>query len=399
MRCHFIPGYLLEHLAQTSDEAVAECGRRTAVIDERVRSRPAAAPQATGTAWEVHDAENGSALPGRLVRSAGEPDVGDVDRRRGSHGDHGVARALQRLRPRLLRRPGGDSRRDGALRAGLRQRVLGRHPAGVRRRGRPGLRAVHQADRRPGPRAVPRGHPVHRRSGLRRSVRGAERVDVGRLRLVHQAALPRPGRCVRGLAGRGGDLPARHQRSCPALDVRPRHCLRRPADRQGPAGRVDGGLRGDHGRQRRRAPEQRDPQPRVRAGRPGHRRGDVERRRSDLVRRPHLRSGRRQRLRHLRRGHRLGGGRTRGRGPGRVGHRGRGRDCRGGTRSGPDAGTGRRGHPQWWLRGHDQGGCGRPRLDRPASPGRPPTRAAHRLPLGRRQANLVRTGTSTGSAT
>ena len=78
MRCHFIPGYLLEHLAQTSDEPAAECGRRTAVIDERVRSQPAVAPLATGTAWEVHDADNGSALPGRLVRSAGQPEVGDV---------------------------------------------------------------------------------------------------------------------------------------------------------------------------------------------------------------------------------------------------------------------------------------------------------------------------------
>ncbi len=78
MRCHFIPGYLLEHLALTSDEVLAECGRRTAAIDERVRSRPVVAPLATGTAWEVHDADNGSALPGRLVRSAGEPPIDDV---------------------------------------------------------------------------------------------------------------------------------------------------------------------------------------------------------------------------------------------------------------------------------------------------------------------------------
>src|SRR3954469_3613327 len=79
MRCHFIPGYLLEHLAQASDEAVAECGRRTAIIDERVRSRPTATvPQATGTDWEIHDADNGSTLPGRLVRTAGQPDVDDV---------------------------------------------------------------------------------------------------------------------------------------------------------------------------------------------------------------------------------------------------------------------------------------------------------------------------------
>ena len=43
-----------------------------------------------------------------------------------------------------------------ALREGLRQRLLGRHPAGLRRRRRHRLRPVHQADRRDRPRAVPR---------------------------------------------------------------------------------------------------------------------------------------------------------------------------------------------------------------------------------------------------
>jgi Zn-dependent metalloprotease len=79
MRCHFIPGYLLDHLAQDSDEAVAERGRRTHAIDQELRARPAAAPPlATGDAWEIHDAQNGSTLPGRRVRSAGQPDSGDV---------------------------------------------------------------------------------------------------------------------------------------------------------------------------------------------------------------------------------------------------------------------------------------------------------------------------------
>ena len=45
-----------------------------------------------------------------------------------------------------------------------------------------------------------------------------------------------------------------------------------PLDRQGPPGRVDGGLRGHHRRQRRRAHQQRHPQPRLRARRPGDRR-------------------------------------------------------------------------------------------------------------------------------
>jgi Zn-dependent metalloprotease len=80
MRCHFIPGFLLERLAQASDEAMADCVRRTAAIDEVLRSRRSAvAPvAAAGAAWEIHDAQNGSTLPGRLVRSAGEPEVADV---------------------------------------------------------------------------------------------------------------------------------------------------------------------------------------------------------------------------------------------------------------------------------------------------------------------------------
>jgi Zn-dependent metalloprotease len=79
MRCHFIPGYLLERLAQAPDETVAARGRRTQAIDEQVRSRPTLAPTAAaGGAWEIHDAQNGSTLPGRLVRSADQPEVSDV---------------------------------------------------------------------------------------------------------------------------------------------------------------------------------------------------------------------------------------------------------------------------------------------------------------------------------
>ena len=80
MECLFIPGYLLERLAQAPDETTAECGRRTAEIDDALRSRRrTAAPQpaTTGAAWTIHDAENGSSLPGRLVRTAGEPEVAD----------------------------------------------------------------------------------------------------------------------------------------------------------------------------------------------------------------------------------------------------------------------------------------------------------------------------------
>jgi len=80
MRCHFIPSYLLDRLVGADDDTVAECGRRTAAIDQLVRSRPTAiAPQATAdVAWQIHDAAHASTLPGSLVRSAGEPSVADV---------------------------------------------------------------------------------------------------------------------------------------------------------------------------------------------------------------------------------------------------------------------------------------------------------------------------------
>ena len=244
--------------------------------------------------------------PGRARPHGRGARGGRRDRRRGGHRDHRVVGALRRPRPSVVRRQGRDGGGHRALRAGLRQRLLGRQPAGLRRRGRPRLRPVHQAHRRAGPRAVPRRHAVHRRPHLPGPVGRHERVDLGRLRRLHQAALPRPGRGRRRLARGGGHLPARHQRSRPAVDVGPRDGVRRPADRQGPPGRVDGRLRRDDRRQRRRAPQQRHPQPGLRARGAGDRRRLLERRRPDLVRRPHLRHPGRQRLRHLRGSHRRG---------------------------------------------------------------------------------------------
>jgi Zn-dependent metalloprotease len=79
MRCHFIPRYLLDRLVEADDEALAACGRRTTAIDELVRARPnLIAPAVGDLAWQIHDAQNGTALPGTLVRSAGEPEVGDM---------------------------------------------------------------------------------------------------------------------------------------------------------------------------------------------------------------------------------------------------------------------------------------------------------------------------------
>jgi Zn-dependent metalloprotease len=71
-RCHFVPPYLLERLAE----------QRTLQIDEALRSRRTTAlPVPTATAegpFAVHTSDNGSTLPGRLVRAAGTPASGDL---------------------------------------------------------------------------------------------------------------------------------------------------------------------------------------------------------------------------------------------------------------------------------------------------------------------------------
>jgi Zn-dependent metalloprotease len=70
MTCQIIPPYLLERLGRSTE------------IDELIRARrarpSAIAPGTTGAAWEVHDAKNGSTLPGALVRTAGQAEVADV---------------------------------------------------------------------------------------------------------------------------------------------------------------------------------------------------------------------------------------------------------------------------------------------------------------------------------
>jgi Zn-dependent metalloprotease len=78
MRCHFIPQYLLDTLAGAPDTEAAARGRRTMDIDAELHAHVVAPAVTTGAAWEIHDAHNGSALPGELVRTAGEPEVGDV---------------------------------------------------------------------------------------------------------------------------------------------------------------------------------------------------------------------------------------------------------------------------------------------------------------------------------
>jgi len=78
-RCRIIPPYLLERIAASGLDADPS---RTLEIDARLRSIRAtatAAPTAgDGDAFSVHTADNGTDLPGRLVRSAGDPASGDL---------------------------------------------------------------------------------------------------------------------------------------------------------------------------------------------------------------------------------------------------------------------------------------------------------------------------------
>jgi Zn-dependent metalloprotease len=82
MRCHFIPGYLLERLVEHDDDSVAHCARHTHAVDDELRARRSAVPTpaapSSGEDWQIHDAHQGSTLPGDLVRSPGDPETGDA---------------------------------------------------------------------------------------------------------------------------------------------------------------------------------------------------------------------------------------------------------------------------------------------------------------------------------
>lgn len=86
--CRFVPPYLLERVAAMHpDDVVGGCCRRTLALDSEIRerrqlaglagARPTVAAPARA-AFAVHSADNGTALPGRLVRSAGGPASGDA---------------------------------------------------------------------------------------------------------------------------------------------------------------------------------------------------------------------------------------------------------------------------------------------------------------------------------
>ena len=86
--CRFVPPYLLERLAAMHpDDNVSGCCRSTLVLDTELRRRresaPAAAPGlAPGAVFDgpfaVHSADNGTSLPGRVVRAATDDPTGDA---------------------------------------------------------------------------------------------------------------------------------------------------------------------------------------------------------------------------------------------------------------------------------------------------------------------------------
>ena len=146
-----MPPYLLEALASSDDPHLAAHAQATLDVDAERRAsrrtaglRPGGSPTprrrlARGTAdgpqRAIHDAKHGTTLPGTLVRSEGEPDTGD----------QGVTEAYDGLGAtwQLWQEAYGRNSLDGkglplvatrALRHQLRQRLLGRHPDGLRRR-------------------------------------------------------------------------------------------------------------------------------------------------------------------------------------------------------------------------------------------------------------------------
>ena len=149
--CSIVPPYLLEALASSDDPHVAAHAQATLDVDAELRqsrrtagaARRPTASRRRGSGWRpapppgpqraIHDAEHGTTLPGTLVRSEGDPD----HRRPGGH--RGLRRARRHLaalagdlRPQLARRQGPAPGRHRALRHRLRQRLLGRHPDGLR---------------------------------------------------------------------------------------------------------------------------------------------------------------------------------------------------------------------------------------------------------------------------
>ena len=86
MSCTFVPPYLLQRVAlRAGTRHASDSGRETLQVDDRLRARresppgQMAAPPLPGTKTRVvHTANNTESLPGEVVRSDGDPPVGDA---------------------------------------------------------------------------------------------------------------------------------------------------------------------------------------------------------------------------------------------------------------------------------------------------------------------------------
>ncbi|GGF51542.1 hypothetical protein GCM10011519_26920 [Marmoricola endophyticus] len=80
--CTIVPPYLLERMRGHDDPHCASCASQTLALDaelrERTLTRDVAGPTPVTGDWAIHTAGNTTDLPGRLVRSAGEPESGDA---------------------------------------------------------------------------------------------------------------------------------------------------------------------------------------------------------------------------------------------------------------------------------------------------------------------------------
>ncbi|MCC5884229.1 MAG: M4 family metallopeptidase [Halomonas sp.] len=80
----FLPPYLLERVAKSGSTHLRESARHTLLVDQQFRARAGAASLHQGSARRgeparyVHSAEQREVLPGRLVRSEGQGDSGDL---------------------------------------------------------------------------------------------------------------------------------------------------------------------------------------------------------------------------------------------------------------------------------------------------------------------------------
>ena len=270
-QCSIVPPYLLEALAASDDPAVAAWARATLVADDDLRRsrrtaelrRPGATPTRTksprperGTAEgpqrAVHDAKNGTTLPGELVRAEGGPATTDQEVTEAYDGLGATWALWQEVYGRnsldgkglpLVATVHYGSNYDNAFWDGT-QMVFGDGDGVIFQPFTRSLDVIgHELAH--GVTQYTSGLNYQDQSGaLNESVSDVFGVLV-KQRLLGQSA--DAGR----LARRRRAARRRRQGRGAALDGGARHRLRRPAARQGPPARAPARLRRDHRRQRR----------------------------------------------------------------------------------------------------------------------------------------------------